>query len=66
MLIFIALAEAARLFIEHVPTLALLLGVPIGIIILGIIAIAIATFIDQQLPRKKFAEPTFHQEAFEQ
>lgn len=66
MLIFIALAEAARLFIEHVPTLALLLGVPIGIIILGIIAIAVATFIDQQLPSKKLAEPTFHQEAFEQ
>ena len=50
MLIIIALAEAIRLFIEHIPTLALLLGAPVGIIALGVIATAVATFIDQQLP----------------
>lgn len=66
MLIINTLAEAVRLLIEHVPTLALLLGAPIGIITLGVIAIAIATFIDRQLPSNKLAEPTFHQEAFKQ
>ncbi len=56
MLIIIALAEAARLFIEHIPTIGLLFGAPIGIILLGVIATMVATFIDQQLPAKKPAE----------
>lgn len=62
MLIIIALAEAIRLFIEHIPTLALLLGAPVGIIVLGVIATAVATFIDQQLPVGKPKEPSFSQE----
>ncbi len=62
MLIIIALAEAIRLFIEHIPTLALLFGAPVGIIVLGVIATAVATFIDQQLPAGKPKEPDFSQE----
>lgn len=53
MLILIALAEAAKGFVEHVPSLALLVMVPIAIVALGFFATAMATFIDQQLPLKK-------------
>lgn len=62
MLLFIQLAEAVKVFVEHIPTLALLVGVPIAIIALAFIATAIATFIDQQLPAHKPSEPSLGQE----
>ncbi len=62
MLIIVALAEAARLFVEHIPTIGILFGAPIAIIALGIIATAVATFIDQQLPTNKPKESALGQE----
>lgn len=62
MLIFVALAEAARLFIEHIPTIGILIGAPIAIIVLGIVAVAVATLIDQQLPANKPKESALGRE----
>lgn len=50
MLILITLAAALRTAIESVPAVGLLFVAPVAIIALATVAIAIATFIDRQLP----------------
>lgn len=62
MLILVYIAESIRLFIESIPILGLLVGAPIGIIILGFIATAIATFLERRLPSTAHPEPNFTQE----
>ena len=62
MLVFISVAESIKLFVEHIPPVGLLVGAPVAIIILGIVATAVATLIDQQLPAARPQETGLGQE----
>ncbi len=53
MLILIEIAAAIRHAIEGIPSVGLLFAAPVAIIALATVAIAIATFIDRQLPAEK-------------
>lgn len=50
MLVLIDVAAAIRTAIESIPAVGLLFVAPVAIITLATVAIAIATFIDRQLP----------------
>ncbi|MDO8691906.1 MAG: hypothetical protein Q7R39_18200 [Dehalococcoidia bacterium] len=53
MLNFVALASAIRAAVESIPSIGLLFAAPVAIIVLATVAIAVATFIDRQLPAGK-------------
>ncbi|MDP2660801.1 MAG: hypothetical protein Q8R28_08730 [Dehalococcoidia bacterium] len=53
MLNIIDLASAIRTAVESIPSIGLLFATPVAIIALATVAIAIATFIDRQLPAGK-------------